>query len=321
MVELVVEGRWRHTSAMGLDAEIDRIVRELGRGPYLDLAALPADEALAIARPAPPEFPPVSPGLDVRTVHVAVEGGKIELRAYVPQWRAPMPIVVHLHGGGWVSGSLQQEDWRCQFVALNAGCVVVSVGYRLSPEVRFPAPIHDCHAAWVWARDHAASLNGDASRMAVSGSSAGAQLALGLMVMLRANGEPMPGFQLQTYPALDPTLSSQSYRKYADGPFMTRARMAWYWDQYLGQADHADPLLDFLGDLSGFPPAFVQLAELDVLCDEGEAYASRLRAFNIPASVRLHRGMIHGFIAIAPHHLQSTIALEEGAAALRAAFA
>jgi acetyl esterase len=321
MVELVVEGRWRQDAPMALDAEIARIVRGLGERPYLDLAALPAEQALAIARPAPPAFGPVSPRLKVRDERVPVQGGAIDVRCYIPDAKGPFPIVVHLHGGGWVSGSLQQEDWRCQFVALDAACVVVSVGYRLSPETQFPAPIHDCRAAWDWARDNASAINGDAARMAVSGSSAGGQLAVALMALLRRDGEPMPVFQLQTYPALDPGLASESYRDYADGPFMTKARMAWYWGQYLGAADRADPLLDFLSDLSGFPPALVQVAEFDVLRDEAVAYAERLLTFEIPAVVSLHRGMIHGFIAIAPEHRQSTIALEEGCQALRATFA
>ncbi len=305
---------------MGLDKEIARVVRDLGEGPYLDLAALPRDQALALARPAPPEFGPLSPGLNVRDVYLRVPGGHIDLRCYVPESKSRMPIVVHLHGGGWVSGSLQQEDWRCQFMALNAGCVVVSVGYRLSPETQFPAPIHDCRAAWAWACENAASLNGHRARMAISGSSAGGQLAVGLMLLLRRDGEPMPLFQLQTYPALDPGLTSGSYRDFADGPFMTRARMAWYWDQYLGHADLADPLLDFLGDLSDFPPALVQIAEMDVLRDEASAYAERLLSFGVPAAVSLHKGMIHGFIAIAPKHPQSLVALEEGCDALRTAF-
>lgn len=303
---------------MPLDAEIARVVRELGEGPYLDLAALPLAQALAIARPPPPAYGPVSPALKVREVRLDADGGSTDLRCYIPQIGGPLPIVVHLHGGGWVGGSLQQEDWRCQFMALTAGCIVVSVGYRLSPEAQFPAPVHDCRLAWDWAREHATSLNGDPARMAISGSSAGGQLAVGLMAMLHRARAPMPVFQLQTYPALDPAFLTRSYEEYADGPFMTRARMAWYWQQYLGNADLADPLLDYLGDLSEFPPALVQVAELDVLRDEGGLYAERLRTFGIPAEVSLHRGMIHGFIAVAPKHPQSTVALEEGCRALQA---
>lgn len=304
---------------MALDAEIARIVKGLGEAPYLDLAALPIEQALAIARPPAPAFGPLCSELSVRDLELGVPGGVVPVRCYIPRIEAAMPIVVHLHGGGWVTGSLQQEDWRCQFMALHAGCVVVSVGYRLSPETRFPESIHDCRAAWNWARENAASLNGDAARMAISGSSAGGQLAVALILLLRRDGEPMPVFQLQTYPALDPKLASQSYRDYADGPFMTRARMAWYWDQYLGEADRGDPLLDFTSDLSGFPPALVQIAELDVLRAEASLYAERLASFDIPASVKLHHGMIHGFIAIAPEHPQSSIALREGCDALRAA--
>lgn len=306
---------------MALDAEIARVVRELGEGPYLDLASLPMDQALAIARPKPPPFGAIDSELRVRDVRLPVHGGAIDLRCYIPRQSAALPIVVHLHGGGWVSGSLQQEDWRCQFMALNAKCVVVSVGYRLSPETQFPTPIHDCRAAWDWAREHASELSGDPARMAVSGSSAGGHLAVALMQLLRRDDAPLPAFQLETYPALDPMLASKSYRNYADGPFMTRARMAWYWDQYLGAADRTDGLLDFLTDLSGFPPALVQIAEFDVLRDEASAYAARLMSFKVPAKVSLHQGMIHGFIAIAPHHEQSRLALQEGCDALRAAFA
>lgn len=306
---------------MAMDTEIERTVRELGEGPYLDLAAMPLAQALAIARPPAPAFGPVSPDLEVRDVTLPVGGGVIALRCYSPRGALKAPIVVHLHGGGWVSGSLQQEDWRCQFMARAAQCVVVSVGYRLSPETQFPAPIWDCHAAWVWARENAADLGGDAGRMAVSGSSAGGQLSLGLMRLLKRDGAAMPAFQLQTYPALDPKLTSRSYRDYANGPFMTRARMAWYWDQYLGAADRADPLLDHLHDLAEFPPALIQTAELDVLRDEASDYAKGLLAQRVSVRVTLHKGMIHGFIAIAPNHPQSTIALEEACDALRAAFA
>ncbi len=304
--------------AMPLDAEIARVVDQLGEAPYLDLAAMPLAEAMIIARAPVPAYPPASPELTIREVQLEVEGGRIELRCYTPPAEGLLPIVVHLHGGGWVTGSLPSEDARCQFMALRSGCVVVSVGYRLSPETRFPLPVQDSIAAWDWACANAGSIGGDAKRMAVSGSSAGGQLAVAILLTLRRDGRPMAQFQLLTYPAIDPLLSQPSYAEFADGPFMTRARMAWYWDQYLAGADRHDLMLGSLtADLSGLPPALVQVAEMDVLRDEGVLYAERLRALGVEAEVSLHKGMIHGFIAIAPNHPQSTVALEEACTALR----
>jgi acetyl esterase len=306
---------------MALDPEMARIVDLMGAGPYLDLAALPAAEALRIARPAPPVFSPVSDGLNVRDVTLGVEGGTIDLRCYSPKAGRATPLVVHLHGGGWVSGSLQQEDWRCQRVALGSGCTVVSVGYRLAPETRFPTSVEDCLQAWDWAASHASGLGADANRMAISGSSAGGHLAVVLMLALQARGSLLPSFQLMTYPALDPRLASDSYLEFAEGPFMTRARMAWYWEMYLGGADPAHPWLAVLtADLTGFPPALIQVAELDVLRDEAMLYAERLRAAGVPARTSCHLAMIHGFIAVAPDHPQSAKALDEACAMLRAHF-
>lgn len=305
---------------MPLDPDLDRMLTVLGDAPYVDLAALPLDEAMRIARPPLPALGGLASGLHARDMVLPVAGGEIRLRCYTPETKRPHPIVVHLHGGGWVTGSIEQEDPRCQLMALEADAVVVSVGYRLSPEVRFPVPVDDCIAAWDWAEAHAAEIGGDPERMAVSGSSAGGQLAVAVLLSLKARGRRMARAQLLTYPALDPSLASASYREFADGPFMTRARMAWYWDQFLGpDGDRADPRASpRQADLSGLPQALVQVAECDVLRDEGIAYAERLRDLGIDAKVRVHPGMIHGFIAITPDHPESTIALKEGAAALKA---
>jgi acetyl esterase len=143
---------------------------------------------------------------------------------------------------------------------------------------------------------------------------------VGVQLVLRERGEPLPGFQLLTYPALDPKLASASYRRFAEGPFLTKARMAWYWEQFLGSQGQLDDLRasPLEADLTGFPPSFIQVAECDVLRDDGLAYAERLRESGVDARVREHAGMIHGFIAVAPAHRESRLAMEEAAEALRA---
>jgi len=301
-----------------LDSEIGALVTSLGAAPYIDLASLPLDRALAIARTARPVTDIAEP-MATRDVTLRVADGVVMLRAYLPDLPGPLPIIVHLHGGGWVTGSVARDDGRCRAMARLAGAAVVSVGYRLSPEHPFPSPIDDAVAAWEWAMEHAPGLGADPDRTAISGASAGGLLAVAAQLVLRARGQPLPGFQLLTYPALDPDLASASYNRFADGPFMTRARMAWYWSQFLGAEENRDDMRSapLKADLGGLSPAFVQVAECDVLRDDGVAYAERLRGFGVAAQVREYPGMIHGFIAVAPDHDVSRRAAEEAAAALR----
>jgi acetyl esterase len=247
--------------------------------------------------------------------------GDLAVRVYTPHGQPPLPIVVWFHGGGWVVGTLDTYDTVCRALAAAAPAVVVAVDYRLAPEHRYPAAAEDAYAATLWASRNAAELGGSQQRLAVAGDSAGGNLAAVIALGARDRGGPAIGFQLLVYPITDHGMDTASYREHADGYQLTAAGMRWYWDHYLGGADggapDASPLrAAFFG---GLPPALVITAEHDVLRDEGEAYAARLRAAGVPAAVSRYPGMVHGFFrwrAVTP---AAEAALQEAAAAVRAA--
>jgi acetyl esterase len=304
-----------------LDPAVKAILDIMGEGPYLDLDAMPIDQAMRIARtqakPSPP--PPHSKDIIIK----GYQGADIRMRLYYPNAGATnLPILLHLHGGGFVGGSIEMDDARCAGLARNAACLVASLDYRLAPEHIFPVAIEDAFCAWQWLMANAASVGSDSRRAAISGSSAGGHIAVGMTLVARSRHAPMPVFQLLTYPVIDPGLDMGSYRDYAHGPFMTKARMAWYWKQYAGDAAHSGELWSPLSTpATGLPPAHVITAEYDVLRDEGEAYAAHLRKAGVAAAVERHAGMIHGFVSVVPTHPASIEALENSAVILRKAFA
>jgi acetyl esterase len=250
-------------------------------------------------------------------------GGDLPVRVYTPEGEPPFPIVVFFHGGGWVVGTLDTYDPLCRALAAAVPAVVVSVDYRLAPEHRWPAAVEDAYAATLWASRHAAELGGAQHRLAVAGDSAGGNLAAVVALGARDRGGPAIAFQLLVYPALDAAGDTGSWREYADGFYLTAAGMRWYWDHYLGGADGAAPDASprraaFLG---GLPPALVVTADHDVLRDEGEAYAARLREAGVAADVRRVEGVVHGFFRWRAVTGAADAALQEAAAALRSALA
>jgi acetyl esterase len=208
------------------------------------------------------------------------------------------PLVVYFHGGGWALCDLDTSDALCRNMARLAGVIVVSVAYRLAPEHRFPIPAQDAYAATSWAAEHAAELGADPARIAIGGDSAGGNLAAATALMARDRGGPDIAHQLLIYPVTDHDFTTASYRDNGDAFFTTARHMRWYWEQYLGPGgDGSDPLASPLRaqDLSGLPSARIVTAQYDPLRDEGEAYAERLRAAGVDATVRRYDAMFHGF--------------------------
>jgi acetyl esterase/lipase len=251
-------------------------------------------------------------------------GGEIPVRLYAPGGDGPWPLLVFLHGGGWVIGDLEVYDVLCRQLALAVPTMVVSVDYRRAPEARFPAAAEDAWTATRWLADNAAALGADPRRVAVGGDSAGGNLAAVTGLMARDRGGPRLVHQLLVYPVTDAACDTASYRDNADGYFLTRAMMLWFWNHYLpdpsaGRNPYASPLR--ARDLTDLPPATVITAEFDPLRDEGEAYAARLREAGVPVRLTRYDGMIHAFFGMPTVFAQARTALAEAAAALRAAFA
>ena len=232
-------------------------------------------------------------------------GGDLPVRVYRPQADAgALPALVYCHGGGHVIGTLDTHDATARNLCNGAGCAVVSVDYRLAPEHKFPAAAEDAFAAVQWCAAHGSEIGIDPERIAVGGDSAGGNLAAVAALMARDAGGPVIRLQVLVYPVADYACDTESYRTYAEGYGMLEARsMRWFRDHYLrGEADRLDwraaPLR--AADLSGLPPAIVLTAQCDVLHDEGEAYAQRLRAAGVEVEYRDCEGMIHGFFTMAP---------------------
>ena len=249
--------------------------------------------------------------------------GAIPVRVYTPHGTGPLPLLVYFHGGGWVIGNLDTHDGVCRELAHGAGCVVMSVDYRLAPEHKFPAAAEDCYAAVAWAGAHASEIGADPTRIAVGGDSAGGNLTCVAALMARDKGGPRLCFQLPIYPATSHALDMPSYRENATGYLLETEAMVWFWGHYLpthadGEHVYASPLR--AKDLGGLPPAFVITAEFDPLRDEGEAYAKRLQEAGVPTRLRRFDGMIHGFFGMSGIMDQAKTAIAESCASLRQAF-
>jgi acetyl esterase len=246
--------------------------------------------------------------------------GEIPVRVYTPAGSGPFAALVWFHGGGWVLGDIPGADVTCRELANAAGCVVVSVDYRLAPESEFPAAADDCYAATRWVADHATSLGIDPKRLAIGGDSAGGNLAAVTALRARDQGGPALAFQLLVYPATDAACDTPSYHDNADGYLLTKDSMAWFWDHYLrNDADRANPHASPLRaeSLEGLPPALVITAEFDPLRDEGEAYGKRVRQAGVPVAISRYDGTIHGFFTMTGFLDLARNAVAEAAAALR----
>lgn len=291
---------------MPLDPQVRALLDQLVVGrPALN--TLPVDVGRRAYAESSAKLIPKPAGA-VRTDDRTIDGpaGPIRVRVYVPDTPAagPRPLVVYYHGGGWVVCDLDTHDAVCRRLALGSDAMVVSVDYRLAPEHRFPAAPDDCAAATRWAFANAASIGADPTRVILAGDSAGGNLAAAVALRLRDEDGPRAVGQLLIYPVTDHhTAGFPSYVECAEGYGLTRTVMAWFWDHYLGGpldaaaaarlSPQAVPLR--APDLRGLPPALVLTAEYDVLCDEGEAFAARLREAGVPVEAERCAGMHHGF--------------------------
>jgi len=234
------------------------------------------------------------------TFDVTVREG-LPVRIYTPCDRDELPLVLYIHGGGWVVGSIETHDNVCRKLANLAGAIVVSVGYRLAPENKFPAGLEDVYAALQWISTEASALGGDTGRLAVAGDSAGGNLAAAVCLVTRDRGGPRIRFQALAYPAVDASnLDRESYHLNGKGYYLPRQVIAQVIPLYINRPDDVyDPYVSPLlaGDVSGLPPGLVITAQFDPLMSEGEAYAARLSDSGVPCKLHRYNGMIHGFLS------------------------
>ena len=244
---------------------------------------------------------------DVRsTVDTSVPGsdGVIPVRIYYPHGEPTehRAGIVFCHGGGFVFCDIESHDGFCRALARGSGAVVVSVDYRLAPEHKAPAAVLDAFTAYCWVVEHGGKLGIDPARIAVAGDSAGGNLAAVTAILCRDRGITAPVAQLLLYPAIDPSLDTDSYRRYGSGYFNTRATMEWYWRQYLRGETRFEPAYLVAPARAethaGLPPAVIVTAGLDPLHSEGCDYAYRLRDAGIPVVHHNFPELFHGFMTI-----------------------
>ncbi len=285
----------------------------------MDDGTTPAEPDIAVMRAATRENPHRGIGPDLAAVEDRTVGD-IPIRVYRPE-AGVLPALVYFHGGGWSIGGLDSADPLCRRLAAEAGCVVVSVDFRLAPEHPFPAAIEDACAVTADVVRRADHYEVRPDAVAVAGDSSGGNLAAVTARLARDDGIALV-HQLLICPNTDSGLDSPSFAEFAEGYGLSAATMAWYLGHYIGSADRADPRIAPLraADLAGLPPATVLTAEYDILRDEGEAYSRALAAAGVPVELRRYDGMPHNFITLPEVYDDARPAREWAAGRLRRAF-
>lgn len=255
--------------------------------------------------------------------------GKVAVRIVKPKGaKGVLPAVVYFHGGGWVLGDKNTHDRLIREIANGAHVAVIFVDYDRSPEAQYPVPIEQAYAATAYVAKHPAEFGIDANRIAVAGDSVGGNMTAAVTLLAKERGGPKLRYQVLFYPVTDANFDDGSYNEFANGPWLTKAAMKWFWDAYApNEADRAkitaSPLRASLDDLKGLPPALVITDENDVLRDEGEAYARKLTQAGVPVTSVRYNGTIHDFVML--NALANTPAargaVSQANAALRSALA
>ncbi|WP_030211582.1 alpha/beta hydrolase [Streptomyces bikiniensis] len=249
--------------------------------------------------------PVEKPDVDEEWITVDVPGrGSVRARIVRPAGlTGDLPVILYIHGAGWVFGNAHTHDRLVRELASGAGAAVVFPEYDLSPEHRYPVAIEQNWAVARWVVTDGASKGLDASRIAVAGDSVGGNMSAALTLMAKERGGLPLLQQVLFYPVTDASFDTASYHQFAEGYFLRRDGMQWFWDQYTTEEEQraeatASPLRASREQLAGLPPALVITAEADVLRDEGEAYANKLRAAGVPVTAVRYQGIIHDFVML-----------------------
>jgi len=296
-----------------------------GRPPFLaDLGVEGARKLLDDVQAAPIDKPEV----DDEWLTVAAAVGDVRVRIVKPVGTSgPLPVVLFVHGGGWVLGNSGTHDRLVREIASGADAAVVFVEYDRSPEARHPVAIEQAYAVAQWITQDGAARGLDAGRLAVAGDSVGGNMAAVLAILAKRRGDVRFIHQSLYYPVTDAGQDTASYREFAEGFHLRADAMAWFWDCYLPDLKArrditASPLRGSLADLAGLPETFLIVDENDVLRDEGEAYGRKLIQAGVPTTLVRYDATIHDFMMLNPLRpsAATTAAVEQAVFILRKAF-
>ena len=284
-----------------LEPASQAVVEATAKPPFLyELSPAEARAALDELQAAPIDKLPVND----RWTTVPADVGDVRVRIVrPPDAVGTLPVILYMHGGGWVLGNADTHDRLVRALAVGTGAAVVFVEYARSPEARYPVAIEQGYATAQWIVREGAANQLDPNRMAVAGDSVGGNMTAALTLMAKERGDVRFVHQSMYYPVTDAAMDTGSYERFAEGYFLTAKMMAWFWDAYQPDVGRrlepfASPLRASDEQLAGLPPAFVIVDEADVLRDEGEAYAARLRAAGTPVTTVRYDGITHDFLML-----------------------
>lgn len=239
--------------------------------------------------------------VDVTEKTITAEGAPLLLHIVRPAGvKGNLPVFVFIHGGGWVLGDFPTHQRFVRDLVVNSGAVAVFVNYTPSPEAQYPVAINQAYAALKWVAENGSEIDVDGKRLAIVGNSVGGNMAAAVALMAKDKKGPDIKLQVLFWPVTDASFDTGSYHEFATQRFLTRNMMIWFWDNYTKNADdraqiYASPLRASVEQLKGLPPALVQVAENDVLRDEGDAYARKMDEAGVPVTLVRYQGMIHDY--------------------------
>ncbi|AHV96938.1 alpha/beta hydrolase [Paenibacillus sp. 7124] len=246
------------------------------------------------------------PDVDIEDISITGgPSGHVSIRILRPKLIAEknLPVILYIHGAGWVFGNAHTHDRLIRELAVKSGAAVVFPNYSLSPEAKYPTAIEEIYAVLQWIVEQGKEHGLDSEHLAVAGDSVGGNMTAAITLIAKERSGPVIGQQLLFYPVTDASFDTESYHQFAEGYFLRRDGMKWFWDQYTSDSEErnqitASPLRATTEQLRGLPPALIITAEADVLRDEGEAYANKLREAGVDVTAVRYQGIIHDFVML-----------------------
>jgi acetyl esterase len=294
----------QETTAVVLEPAAQEFADATSTPPFIyELSPTDAREVLEGVQRSPID----KPGVEIEDLTITGgPHGQIAVRLIKPPGSTgTLPVILYVHGAGWVLGSPQTHDLLVRNLAVGAKAAVVFPDYRRAPEAQYPSQIEEAYATAAWVVEHGTEHGLDPDHLVIAGDSVGGNMTIAVTLMAKERGGLSFAAQLLYYPVTDAGMDTGSYSQFAEGYFLAAAGMAWFWDQYLPDESRrseilASPLRASAEELAGLPPTLVINGEADVLRDEGEAYATKLRAPGVPVTQTRYGGIIHDFVMLHP---------------------
>ncbi len=308
--------------------EIRAFLKELNNSGGAPLETLSPDEARQVLVDAQKSVNVDYSGIVETEREITQDGITVNIHIVKPADAKDenLPVFMFTHGGGWILGDYPTHRRLVRDLVVHSGAAAVFTDYTPSPEAKYPVAINEIYAATKWVSENGAEIGVDGKNLAAAGNSVGGNMTAVLCLMAKDKGGPKIKFQLLLWPVTDADFSRESWQKYADGRFLTAPMMKWMWDNYLPAVEkrkekYATPFNASIEDLKGLPPALVQLAENDILYDEGLAYARKLDEAGVPTTIETYNGFIHDYGLLNPlNHIEAIkLSTEQGALALKRA--